>query len=87
MSRKKRKSKGSDLDEDPPAWVDDQAPVRTNPYAEEELDLFVEDTLERICDTAAWLNLVDRVGEEEARRELRARIVMRDENTWKLTRH
>jgi hypothetical protein len=87
MSRKKSKSKGFDLDEDLPAWVDDKVPMRTTPYTEEELDLFVEDTLERICDTAAWLNLVDRVGEEEARRELRARIVMRDENTRKLTRH
>ena len=87
MSGQKRKSKKSGLDDDLPAWVDDQAPMRTTPYTEDELDLFVEDTLGRICDTAAWLNLVDRVGEAEARRQLRARIVMRDENTKKLTRH
>ena len=87
MSKKKRKSEKSDLEEDLPAWVSDQVPRRTTPYTEEELDLFVEDTLERISDTAAWSNLVDRVGEEEARRELRARLVMRDENTRKLTRH
>ncbi len=87
MSKKKRKTEMSDLDEDLPDWVADQVPRRTTPYTEEELDLFVESTLERIRDTAAWSDLVDRVGEEEARRELRSRIVMRDENAKKLTRH
>jgi hypothetical protein len=47
----------------------------------------VEDTLEGIRDTAAWMNLVDRVGGEEARRVLRARIIMHDENAKRQPRH
>ncbi len=60
---------------------------RTTPYTEEELDLLVEGTLESIRDTASWKNLVDRAGKEEARRTLRSRIIMQDENARKLSRH
>ncbi len=88
MRKKKLGPETSGLDDDDvPSWVDDESPGRASPYSEEELDLFVEGTLEGIEDTAAWRDLVDRVGEEEARRELRARLVMMDENTKKLTRH
>ena len=87
MGSKKRKPEPADLNKDVPAWVADQSPGRTAPYTEEELDLLVEGTLESIRDTASWCGLVERVGEEEARRELRARIVMRDESVNKLTRH
>lgn len=88
-NREKKQSKPmrSDLDESLPAWVADRSTGRTTPFSEAKLDLFVESTLESIRDTASWSNLVHRVGEEEARRVLRARIIMRDENANKLPRH
>ena len=70
-----------------PPWVTEEWLDRTTPYTEEELDLFVEGTLEGIRDTASWQNLVDRVGEEEARRVLRSRLIMQDENARKIPRH
>ena len=70
-----------------PSWVKDEFPGRSSPYTEDELDLLEESTLEGIRDTASWKNLVDRVGEEEARRVLRSRIIMRDENARKVPRH
>ena len=87
MRKKQAKPMISDLDESLPAWVADPSAGRTTPYSEEQLDLFVEGALESIRDTASWSNLVHRVGEEEARRVLRARIIMRDENANKLSRH
>ncbi len=82
----RKKPEGSH-DWDMPSWVSDEWLGRTTPYTEEELDLFVEGTLEGIRDTASWQNLVDRVGEEEARRVLRSRLIMQDENARKLPRH
>ena len=79
---------GSDPDEDDvPDWVKDDSPGRSTPYTEEELDLLVEGTVKGIRDTAAWKNLVHRVGKEEARRVLRARLIMMDENAAKQPRH
>jgi len=73
--------------QDPPSWVADQDLDRTTPYTEDELDLLVDGTLEGIHDTAAWKKLVDQVGEKEARRVLRSRMIMRDENARRLPRH
>ena len=84
---KKRKSDGYESDDwDFPAWVDASFD-RTTPYTEEELDLLVDGALEGIRDTAAWMNLVERVGEEEARRVLRTQLIMRDENARRQPRH
>lgn len=78
----------SDPDEDDvPDWVKDDSPSRSTPYTEEELDRLVEGTVEGIRDTAAWQNLVHRVGHAEALRVLRARLIMRDENAQKQPRH
>lgn len=74
---------GSDL----PSWVAEQDLDRTTPYTEDELDLLVDGTMGGIYDTAAWKKLVGQVGKEEARRILRSRIIMRDENARKLPRH
>lgn len=74
-------------DLDLPSWVLDDSADRTTPYNEEELDLLVEGTLDGIRDTAAWQNLVSRVGKDEARRILRSRLIMQDENARKLSRH
>ena len=87
MGSKKRKPEPAGHDEDIPAWVADQSPGRTAPYTEKELDLLVEGTLESIRDTASWCDLVERVGEEEARGQLRVRIAMRGGNANRLTRH
>ena len=77
-----------DADEDDvPDWVKDDSPSRSTPYTEEELDLLVEGTVKGIRDTAAWKNLVHRVGKEEARRVLRARLIMMDENAARQPRH
>jgi hypothetical protein len=70
-----------------PDWVKDDSPGRSTPYTEEELDLLVEGTVKGIRDTAAWKNLVHRVGKEEARRVLRARLIMMDENAARQPRH
>ncbi len=79
---------GSDPEEDDvPDWVKDDSPSRCTPYTEEELDLLVEGTVEGIRDTAAWKNLVHRVGNAEALRVLRARLIMMDENAGKQPRH
>jgi len=79
---------GPDGDEDDvPDWVNEDSPIRSTPYSEEELDLLVEGTVQGIRDTAAWTNLVQQVGEEEARRALRARLIMMDENVGRLPRH
>ena len=79
---------GPDGDEDDvPDWVNEDSPIRSTPYSEEELDLLVEGTVQGIRDTAAWTNLVQQVGEEEARRVLRARLIMMDENVGRLPRH
>ena len=88
MSRKRPISEFPEpLDSDLPSWVADQDLDRKIPYTEDELDLLVDGTLEGIHDTAAWKKLVDQVGEEEARRVLRSRIIMRDENARRLPRH
>ena len=86
----KRKAKDvvpEQRDDDVPAWIKDDAPDRSTPYTEKELDLLVEGTLDNIRDTAAWKKLVSQVGKEEARRVLRSRLIMNDENAAKLPRH
>ena len=87
MSKKPKSETFEPYDWELPSWIVDESLDRTTPYTEEELDLLVEGTLEGIRDTAAWKNLVDRAGEEEARRILRSRIIMQDENARKLSRH
>ena len=74
-------------DDDTPAWIKDNTSDRLTPYSEEELYLLVEGTLDSIRDTAAWKKLVRQVGKEEARRVLRSRLIMNDENAEKLPRH
>ena len=86
MSKKRKLDGYESFDWDLPAWVDASFD-RTTPYTEEELDLFVEGMLEGIRDTAAWMSLVERVGEEKARRELRTRLIMRNENARRQPRH
>ena len=87
MGKKPKPESFGPYDWDLPSWIVDESLDRTTPYTEEELDLLVEGTLESIRDTASWKNLVDRAGEEEARRTLRSRIIMQDENARKLSRH
>ena len=86
MSEKQKPDPSDDYDWDLPEWVDPSRD-RTTPYTEEELDLLVDGTLESIRDTSAWTSLVERVGEEEARRVLRTRLIMRDENARRQPRH
>ena len=86
MSKKRKPGPCDVYDWDLPDWIDPSRD-RATPYTEEELDLLVEGTLESIRDTAAWTSLVERVGEEEARRVLRTRLIMRDENARRQPRH
>jgi hypothetical protein len=74
-------------DDEVPAWVKDDSPGRSTPYTEEELDLLVEGTIQGIRDTAEWKDLVRQVGQDEARRALRSRLIMKDENATMQTRH
>ena len=87
MSKKPKPEMFEPYDLDMPSWIVDESLDRTTPYTEEELDLLVEGTSEGIRDTASWKNLVDRAGEKEARRILRSRIIMQDENARKDSRH
>jgi len=88
MNKRKTKRVAPELeDDDTPAWIKDDPPDRSTPYTEEELDLLVEGTLDSIRDTVAWKNLIRQVGKEEARRVLRSRLIMNDENAGKLLRH
>jgi len=87
MTKKKHQLENLDLDEDVPTWVDEDAATRTTPYTEQELDALVESTLESIKDTSAWIDLVDRVGKDKARQELRARLILRDERANEQSRH
>jgi len=48
-----------------PDWLHDDN-VRKTPYSEEELLEMAQGTIEGIRDTPAWLDLVAKVGEEEA---------------------
>ena len=65
-------------DADAPSWVAGKSSRRTTPRTEEELDLLVDGTIEGIQDTAAWKDLVRRVGLQEARRVLRSRLIAHD---------
>ena len=60
-----------------PSWATER-PRRTTPHTEEEFDLLVEGTIDGIKDTAAWKDLVRRVGLHEARRVLRSRLIAND---------
>ncbi|MCX5828297.1 MAG: hypothetical protein NTV58_09905 [Deltaproteobacteria bacterium] len=85
MTKRKTKRVPPGLkDDDVPARIRDDPQDRSTPYTEEELDLLVEDTLDCIRDTAAWKNIVRQVGKEEARRVLRSRLIMNDENAGEL---
>jgi hypothetical protein len=75
---------GEDLDL--PDWMD-PSNGRMTPYSEDELDILVEGTLGGIRDTAAWISLVERVGEDEARQVLRTRLIMLDEIAERQPRH
>jgi hypothetical protein len=64
-------------DAEVPSWVTKTA-RRTTPHTEEEFDLLVDGTSEGIKDTAAWKDLVRRVGLQDARRVLRSRLIAND---------
>jgi hypothetical protein len=87
IKRKTKRVAPEFRDDDTPAWTKDDASDRSTPYTEDELDLLVEGTLDSIRDTAVWEKLVRQVGIEEARRVLRSRLIMNDENAVKLPRH
>ena len=88
MTKRKTKFVAPELDDDEsPSWINDDSPDRSTPYTEEELDLLVEGTLKSIRDTTAWKKLVREVGKEKARRVLRSRLIMNDENAGKQPRH
>ena len=88
MTKRKTKHLVPELeDDDTPSWIKDASLDRSTPYTEAELDLLVEGTLNSIRDTAAWKKLVRQVGKEEARRVLRSRLIINDENAAKLPRH
>ena len=74
---KPKKTAPDQSDAEAPPWVTD-APRRTKPHTEKEFDLLVDGMIEGIKDTAAWKDLVRRVGLHEARRVLRSRLIAND---------
>ena len=75
---KSKKTAPEQSDADAPSWVTGKLPRRTTPRTEEQLDLLVDGMIEGIKDTAAWKELVRRVGAQEARRVLRSRLIAGD---------
>lgn len=86
MSRKRKLETLHPIDLDLPTWMDASLD-RTIPYTEKELDKLVDGALDGIQDTASWQDLVDQVGQAEAKDILRTRLIMMDENARKLFRH
>jgi len=66
--------KGSDKE---PDWMNPGNDRRT-PYTEEEIDTFVEDFILGL-DVQVWLTMKSELGEEQARKKIRAGIVKMDE--------
>lgn len=54
-----------------PDWLYDNPSDITEPYTDEELDLFVEGFIQAHSDTQAWTEKVRKFGKEEALQELR----------------
>ena len=54
-----------------PPWLDDNPSDITEPYTDEELELFVEGYIQAHSKTKAWKELVRKVGKEEALQVLR----------------
>lgn len=75
---KPKKTSPEQSEVDAPSWVTGKIPRRTTPRTEEQIDLITDGTIEGIKDTAAWKDLVRRVGAKEARRVLRDRLVAND---------
>lgn len=63
---------------DEPAWLD-PANDRKTPYAEEELELFVDGAISSMDDVDAWKNLVTEYGEKKAREILKEGFRKMDE--------
>jgi hypothetical protein len=74
---KPKKTTPEQNDAEVPSWVT-ETPRRTTPHTEEEFDLLVDGTIEGIKDTAAWKDLVRRVGLQKARSVLRSRLIAND---------
>lgn len=73
-----KKTAPEQSDADAPSWVTGKLPRRTTPRTEEQLDLLVDGTIEGIKDTAAWKDVVRRVGAQGAWRILRSRLIAGD---------
>ena len=54
-----------------PDWLYDTPSDKTEPYTDEELDLFVEGFIQANSDTQAWKETVRKFGKEEALQVLR----------------
>ena len=57
-----------------PDWVLDDSPVPNKPLTKKDLDELVVGVASGIRDTAAWKDLVSRVGEKEAARILKVSL-------------
>lgn len=78
---------GSSLKDALPPWADEDRQSRATPFSEVELDDLVEGAIAGIDDAEAWCSLVADHGEAEARRRLRAALILEDENTKRAPRH
>ena len=62
-----------------PAWLDPRND-RKKPFADTELDVFVDDFIAKTADTKAWQDLVAEFGEPIARDVLKQRLATQDAN-------
>jgi hypothetical protein len=61
----------TDTDAPEPSWLNDSPSDITEPYTDEELDLFIEGYIQAHSNTKAWKELVRKIGKEEALQVLR----------------
>ncbi len=78
MKNKKSKEPKIDTNTPEPDWLYDNPSDITEPYTDEELDLFVEGFLQANCDTQAWKDTVRKFGKDEALQILRDSFISSD---------
>ena len=68
-----------------PAWLDPRNDRKT-PFTDSELNVLADDFIARMADTRAWLDLVAKVGKQQARDVVKQRLAAQDANSlinWK----
>lgn len=63
-----------------PSWLDPRNERKT-PFTDAELETLADDFIARMADTPAWRDLVEEVGERQAREVAKKRLAAQDANS------